>query len=273
MRSNRLSSIFGHDSVFISDNGTTVEAYLTRDGRKHSAAFINSKVKAATLFKAHEIITKAEYVFSSKYDEHSTTGKKYKGATWDYYVAVATYGRFNIPVRFTMIDSARDTREQIYKIGVRTEDASLTNRGQNELGAMSNAGEASSDNRVAQNGEEVKNGEKKTYYQLIDVDPVQPSSDAWSRTATTEEAMQAYPNLWNVAAEESETNNPTQRASTVSTYRNIYNILKKEGFSGKILDASSGMGFGTQLGRSKEFGFDVDDIEPYPGQNYKPKHG
>lgn len=131
---------------------------------------------------------------------------------------------------------------------------------------------AVSDNRVAQNGEEVKNGEKKTYYQLIDVDPVQPSSDAWSRTATTEEAMQAYPNLWNVAAEESETNNPTQRASTVSTYRNIYNILKKDGFSGKILDASSGMGFGTQLGRSKEFGFDVDDIEPYPGQNYKPKY-
>ena len=151
-----LSSIFGQDSVFISDNGTTVEAYLTKDGRRHSAAYINSKVKAATLFKAHEIITKAEYVFSSKYDDHSTTGKKYKGATWDYYVAVATYGRFNIPVRFTMIDSAKDAREQIYKIGIRTEDASLTNREQNNLGARSNAGEASSDNRIAETGEEVK---------------------------------------------------------------------------------------------------------------------
>ena len=163
-----LSSIFGQDSVFISDNGTTVEAYLTKDGRRHSAAYINSKVKAATLFKAHEIITKAEYVFSSQYDDHSTTGKKYKGAIWDYYVAVATYGRFNIPVRFTMIDSAKDAREQIYKIGIRTEDASLTNREQNNLGARSNAGEASSDNRIAETGEEVKTPVQK---QVWEADP------------------------------------------------------------------------------------------------------
>ena len=108
-------------------------------------------------------------------------------------------------------------------------------------------------------------------FQLMAVDPVQPSSGSWQRTHTTEQAMQAYPNLWNVAAEESEKRNPTQIASTQGTYRKIYNILKNEGFSGRILDASSGLGLGTKVGR-EEFGFDVDDIEPYPDKDYHPKY-
>ena len=108
-------------------------------------------------------------------------------------------------------------------------------------------------------------------YSLRSVEPVQPSSNDWKRTFTTEEAMERYPNLWNVAADESEKRNPTQIASTQGTYRNIYNILKREGFSGRILDASSGLGIGTKIGR-EEYGFDVDDIEPYPDANYTPKY-
>lgn len=138
---------------------------------------------------------------------------------------------------------------------------------------LGNITASSLNKNVAQFQKEVKDfrAKNKIYYQLIDVDPVQPSSNSWQRTSTTAEAMEAYPNLWNVAAEESDTRNPTQIASTHGTYRNIYKLLKRDGFTGRILDASSGLGLGTQVGR-KEFGFDVDDIEPYPGENYKPKY-
>ena len=108
-------------------------------------------------------------------------------------------------------------------------------------------------------------------YSLSPVDPVQPSTTKWNRTKTTDEALAAFPNMWNVSAEESETRNPTQIKATVGTYRKIFNILKDEGFNGTILDASSGLGVGTEAGRN-EFGFDVDDIEPYPDSGYTPKY-
>ena len=108
-------------------------------------------------------------------------------------------------------------------------------------------------------------------YSLREVEPVQPSSDKWTRTLTTPEVMERFPNLWNVAAEESDTRNPTQISGTVRSYRKIYDFLKNEGFSGKILDASSGLGYGTKAG-IEEYGFDVEDIEPYPDKNYHPKY-
>lgn len=107
--------------------------------------------------------------------------------------------------------------------------------------------------------------------QLKKVDPVEPTSDKWSRTHTTEEAKAAYPKLWDVSADESETRNPTQISQTVNTYRKIFDYLKAEGFDGTILDASSGLGFGTKAG-IEEYGFDVEDIEPYPDKDYKPKY-
>ena len=111
----------------------------------------------------------------------------------------------------------------------------------------------------------------ETRYSLRDVDPVNPTSDKWSRTHTTAEAKVAYPKLWDVSAEESETRNPTQISQTVNTYRKIFDYLKAEGFDGTILDASSGLGYGTKAG-IEEYGFDVEDIEPYPDKNYKPKY-
>lgn len=122
-------------------------------------------------------------------------------------------------------------------------------------------------NRANKNAAE--NGDGAARYSLRPVQPVQPTSGGWQRTKTTEEAQRAFPNMWNVAAEESETRNPTQIASTVGTYRNIYDILKNEGFNGTILDASSGLGVGTETGRN-EYGFDVEDIEPFPGKGYSP---
>jgi len=107
-------------------------------------------------------------------------------------------------------------------------------------------------------------------YSLEDVPPVQ-SSGGWERGATFDEVKAAHPTLFELAADEAEVRNPTQITGTVKTYRKIYDILKAEGFKGKILDASSGLGVGTEAGRS-EYGFNVDDIEPFPDAKYKPKY-
>ncbi len=107
-------------------------------------------------------------------------------------------------------------------------------------------------------------------YALSPVTPAKPSSESWSPTIDTQEAMRRFPNLWNVTADESETRNPTQIRGTVTTYRKIYSRLQSEGFDGTILDASSGLGYGTRAG-IEDFGFAVDDIEPYPDKSYSPK--
>ena len=118
-----------------------------------------------------------------------------------------------------------------------------------------------------------KGGKSQTAnkHSLAMVEKVQPKSDKWSRTHTTEEAMARFPNMWNIASEESEVRNPTQITSTVNSYRKIYNFLQNEGFNGTILDASSGLGYGTKAG-IEEYGFDVEDIEPYPDKGYNPKY-
>lgn len=121
------------------------------------------------------------------------------------------------------------------------------------------------------NDQQYGSDDEKVQYQLRPVPPVIPTNGGWERTKNTDEAMSIFPNMWNVAAEESETRNPTQIASTVGTYRKIFNILKAENFQGKILDASSGMGIGTSVGRN-EYGFDIEDIEPYPGNGYIPMY-
>lgn len=124
-------------------------------------------------------------------------------------------------------------------------------------------------NRANKNAAE--NGDGAARYSLRPVAPVQPTSNEWYRSKTTAEAKRIFPDMWNVAADKSEKRNPTQIASTVGTYRNIFNILKGYGFDGTILDASSGLGIGTETGR-KEFGFKVDDIEPFPGEGYNPMY-
>lgn len=119
--------------------------------------------------------------------------------------------------------------------------------------------------------QQIASDDDRVQYQLRPVPPVIPTNGGWERTKNTEEAMEIFPNMWNVAAEESETRNPTQIASTVGTYRKIFNILRSENFQGKILDASSGMGIGTSVGRN-EYGFDIEDIEPFPGNGYIPMY-
>ena len=113
--------------------------------------------------------------------------------------------------------------------------------------------------------------EGQVMYSLPKVSPVQPSTSSWRRTHDTDEVKAQFPDLWDVSADESEVRNPTQITGTVKSYRKIYEYLKAEGFNGSILDASSGLGYGTKAG-IEEYGFDVEDIEPYPDKRYNPKY-
>lgn len=106
-------------------------------------------------------------------------------------------------------------------------------------------------------------------YSLKPVPPVRPKSKDWRPGATFDEVKAAHPTLFALDADEADTRNPTQISGTVKSYRKIYDALKAEGFDGTILDASSGLGYGTRAGR-EEYGFQVDDIEPFPDEKYKP---
>ena len=125
----KQASMFGTNSVRFVDRGTAVEAYLTKDGRKHSAASVTNEEEAAAMMKAHELIANAEYVFSSKHDPHSERGKNIPPDTvWDYFEAVAEFGTVTMPVRFTLRDITDDVREQLYKIGINEKEVSPNNR-------------------------------------------------------------------------------------------------------------------------------------------------
>lgn len=108
-------------------------------------------------------------------------------------------------------------------------------------------------------------------YSLKKVPPVKPTNADWSPGASFDQVKEAHPTLFELAADEADTRNPTQITGTVKSYRKIYDKLRAEGFDGTILDASSGLGYGTRAGRT-EYGFSVDDIEPFPDAKYHPNY-
>ena len=116
-----------------------------------------------------------------------------------------------------------------------------------------------------------KNSDVKRKYSLAMVEKVQPKDGNWQRGASTDEVRAAHPTLYAVDEDATTERNPTQVKGTVGSYRKVYNVLQSEGFNGTILDASSGLGYGTKVG-IEEYGFKVDDIEPYPDSDYKPKY-
>lgn len=108
-------------------------------------------------------------------------------------------------------------------------------------------------------------------HSLKPVPPVKPTNADWSPGASFDQVKDAHPTLFELAADEADTRNPTQITGTVKSYRKIYDKLRAEGFDGTILDASSGLGYGTRAGRT-EYGFSVDDIEPFPDAKYHPNY-
>lgn len=146
-----------------------------------------------------------------------------------------------------------------------------TNRDQESVKYWQREMESGVDNPLLESQQEGKaRTDDGTRYSLEIVDPIQPVRQ-WQRGATYDEVKAAHPTLFELAADEAETRNPTQINGTVKTYRKIYDMLKQEGFDGTILDASSGLGYGTRAGRD-EYGYDVDDIEPFPDKSYSPKY-
>lgn len=179
---------------------------------------------------------------------------------------------------FPQADSAFGSMKELIEAGLQ-EDAVIEGKRDKTLSAIVDEIEQTLPKTEAEIPEtEVKQADRDieaidsgTKFSLREVEPIQPSSDKWKRTLTTAEAKSRFPSLWDVAAEESEVRNPTQISSTVKSYRKIYDFLKAEGFYGTILDASSGLGYGTRAG-IEEYGFDVEDIEPYPDKSYNPKY-
>ena len=85
------------------------------------------------------------------------------------------------------------------------------------------------------------------------------------RYSTSEQLFKKYPN-WLSGQTTGTGQHTTQITSTVNTYKKIGEWLINNGMdSASILDASSGLGKGTEALR--EMGFDVDDVEPYPSEN------
>ena len=80
-----------------------------------------------------------------------------------------------------------------------------------------------------------------------------------------------YPNWMDnqvIDKEDSKKGQRTQVTNTVGTYKKVGQWIEENlGKDKKILDASSGMGLGTLELRAQ--GFDIEDIEPYPGKARK----
>ena len=116
----------------------------------------------------------------------------------------------------------------------------------------------------------------KTKYSLRTVKPVYPSSDSWWRGKTLAEyKKQGYP-IFETASEDALSEaqkdaidskngaSGTANTSTIPTYIKLFEDLKKNDPNWnkmRILDASSGLGQGTIIGR--DMGFNVTDIEPF----------
>lgn len=88
------------------------------------------------------------------------------------------------------------------------------------------------------------------------------------RFRTSSQLFEEYP-TWLSGQTTSTGQHSTQITSTVNTYKKIGDFISNEGLEGKsVLDASSGLGVGTQALR--DIGMDVDDVEPYPSSKRIP---
>jgi hypothetical protein len=94
-----------------------------------------------------------------------------------------------------------------------------------------------------------------------------PKDEGKTLFRTSDELFDEYP-TWLSGQTTDTGQHTTQITSTKKTYEHIGDWMKKQGMDGaKVLDASSGLGAGTEALR--DMGFDVDDVEPYPSENRK----
>lgn len=131
--------------------------------------------------------------------------------------------------------------------------------------------------------EEYKRNHPGRKYSLPAVAPVQSSDENVWQPGHSEEWFRenGFPIYQDVPLDQQEINrntskkgHGTQIASTESTYRKLFDRIKEENPGTwqdmRVLDASSGLGLGTQAGRN--MGFQVTDIEPFPNDTYAPDY-
>ena len=100
------------------------------------------------------------------------------------------------------------------------------------------------------------------------MEEISPKNGKWVRTKTSDWLADHGMKLFGVDA--TRTRHPTQTSSTLTTYMKYYDMIKERNPKSwqtlRVLDASSGLGHGTQYGRNN--GFYVTDIDPYPSADY-----
>ena len=231
--------------------------------RRSSNSGYNAKLKVGADGNIFELVENSKYD-SSKVEQGKDTQSHKQVRYWDYFVKT-------VQIDNEVFDLLANVRRKsdgdyVYSIQLRANksiEASAAQQPNQKVGV--NKAANASENSIRSSEENVKK------YSLEPVKAIQPQSSEWERGSTTDEVRAKHPDLWAVDAESSESRNPTQISGTVKSYRKIYDTLKAEGFDGTVLDASSGLGYGTRAG-IEEYGFNVEDIEPFPDSSYKPKY-
>lgn len=87
----------------------------------------------------------------------------------------------------------------------------------------------------------------------------------WTPGITMQELIDKHPDAYTYKSPKG--GHSTQIKNTLPTYEKLFNTIADKDLD--ILDASSGLGYGTRKGL--EMGFKVDDVEPFPTSEYAPK--
>ncbi len=172
-----LKDTLGDRSVHFFFDGGTMTAYLTSDGRNHSAGGLADLQRGALFSEVASLIDNAEYIYSSKHDVHSESSAKSNGNTeWDSFLAVANIEGKYVPVIFSVKTTERDTRSLIHAIFENKKGALSHDAGLKDQGGQSNYGDTApySENIVAAVTADVKENdapagaESRTQLQMWD---------------------------------------------------------------------------------------------------------
>lgn len=115
--------------------------------------------------------------------------------------------------------------------------------------------------------EEVADRVMKDLLEGVDPRKFGVSSNDDIRLSTSEELSQRYGSRWIEEQTNEDGRHTTQVKNTINSYKKFGDFVKRDsnGKNVSILDASSGLGLGTEWMR--ENGMNVDDVEPYPSEN------
>ena len=115
--------------------------------------------------------------------------------------------------------------------------------------------------------EEVADRVMKDLLEGVDPRKFGVSSNDDIRLSTSEKLSQRYGSRWIEEQTNEDGRHTTQVKNTINSYKKFGDFVKRDsnGKNVSILDASSGLGLGTEWMR--ENGMNVDDVEPYPSEN------